>query len=78
MKVTPKLTNTTKLKAKLLENNFTQEKIADKIDISQQTFNTKLNNKAEFKASEIKALCKLLHISDKDEYFFCDCDSQNG
>lgn len=72
------VTNTKKLKACLLEKGFTQSEIADKLRISYQSFNYKLNNVTEFKASEIKQLCEILNISNKDAYFFCDNDSQNG
>lgn len=66
------MTATNKLKAKLMENNFKQSEIAEKLGISSQSFSYKLHNKIEFKASEIKLLCKLLKITDKDAYFFCD------
>lgn len=66
------LTATNKLKAKLSEKGLTQSEVADKLGISYQAFSYKLNNKSEFKASEIETLCKELDISDKDAYFFCD------
>lgn len=72
------MTATNKLKAKLSEYNLTQSEIADMLKISMQSFSYKLNNKVEFKASEIKALCSILDITDKDAYFFCDDISQNG
>ena len=72
------LTATNKLKAKLSEKGLTRSEIADKLGISMQSFSYKLNNKVEFKASEIKKLCKELDILDKDAYFFYDNDSQNG
>lgn len=72
------MTATNKLKAKLSEYRLTNEKIADKLGISAQSFSYKLNNKVEFKASEINALCKILNITDKDDYFFCEVISQNG
>ena len=64
------MTNTGKLKAKLLEKGYTIQKIANEIGISYQSFSYKLNNKREFVASEIDKLCKILDISDKDAYFF--------
>ncbi len=72
------MTATNKLKAKLIECGFTQTAIARMLKISYQTFNNKLNNKVELKASEIDALCEILGIEDKDAYFFCDANSQNG
>lgn len=55
-----------------MENDFKQSDIAEKLGISSQSFSYKLHNKKEFKASEIKFLCNLLNITDKDAYFFCD------
>lgn len=71
-------TNTKLLKAKIVELGFTQEQIAEKIGISYQSLCNKINNKYDFKASEIQALCDLLSIKDKDKYFFCIKYSQNG
>lgn len=72
------MTDTNKLKARLLEKGLTQSEIADKLKISYQSFNYKLHNINEFKASEIKKLCEILDISNKDAYFFCEENSQNG
>ncbi len=74
----PRLTATNKVKAKLAECCLTNEKIAKELDISPQTFSYKLNNKVEFKASEIQKMCNILNITDKNAYFFCDEISQNG
>lgn len=72
------MTASNKLKAKLFENNLTQSEVAKQLGMSAQTFNYKLNNRIEFKASEIERLCKLLNITDKDSYFFCESYSQIG
>lgn len=64
-------TNTKKLKARIIEKNYTQAQVADFLKLSYQSFSYKLNNKVEFKASEIQLLCELLEIQNKDEYFFC-------
>lgn len=64
------MTNTNLLKARIIEKGFTQAEIAEKLGISYQSFNYKLNNRTEFKASEIEALCEILEIEDKDLYFF--------
>lgn len=64
------MTATNKLRAKLSEMQLTQSDVADKLGISYQSFNYKLNGKTEFKASEIKKLCSILKITDKDAYFF--------
>ena len=64
-------TNTNLLRAKIVEKGFTQSKIARLIGISYQSFSNKINNKADFKASEIQAVCDILSIKEKDKYFFC-------
>ena len=64
------LTATNLLKAKLLEMGYRQGDIAEILKISPQSFSYKLNNKIEFKASEIETLCSVLKIENKDAYFF--------
>ena len=57
------MTNTLKLRALLVENNLTNEDIAKQLGISKQSFSMKINNKREFKASEINKLSMLLNLS---------------
>ncbi len=57
------MTNTLKLKAVILEKGFTQEQIAEALGMTIATFNYKVNNKSEFKASEIKKLSAMLHLT---------------
>lgn len=66
------LTNTLKLRALMLEKGFTQGQLAKLLEISEQSLNYKINNKREFKASEIKTLVSLLHIpmEEVDRIFF--------
>ncbi len=64
------MTATNKLRSLIVEKGLTQGDVASKLGISPQSFSYKLNNKIEFKASEIEALCTLLSISDKDSIFF--------
>lgn len=64
------MTNTLKLKALMVEKGFTQEQLAKKLGISEQSLNYKINNKREFKASEIQALTKSLDVQDVDSIFF--------
>ena len=72
------MTATNLLKAKLIEMGFNQEDIAIMLNISRQSFFNKLHNRTEFKASEIELLCSVLKIENKDAYFFCCTNSQNG
>ena len=72
------MTDSNKLRAKIYENGMTQREVAKKIGISFQSLSYKMNNKIEFRASEMEKLCKVLDIKDKDSYFFCSSNSQNG
>lgn len=72
------MTATNLLKAKIKECGFTQAKVADLLGLSYQSFSYKLNNRVDFKASEIETLCTVLNIHNKDSYFFCSLISQNG
>lgn len=64
--------NQDKLKAKIIENGYSREKIAEILGISPTSLNYKLNEKRQFKANEILILGKILKISNKDlaNYFF--------
>lgn len=57
------MTNTLKLRALLLENNLTYEEVSKKLGISTQSFSMKINNKREFKISEVFKLLCFLNIS---------------
>ena len=56
------MTNTNELRAAITRKGMTQEQVADILKISVPTMNYKVNNKREFKATEIKALIDLLEI----------------
>lgn len=59
------------LKARILEKGIDKKVIAEKLGISPTSLNYKLNNKTEFKGSEIQLLSQILGISrEKDRYFF--------
>lgn len=72
------MTATNKLKAKMVEAGITQAELAKILGISYQAMNYKINNRSEFKVSEIEAVASALKIRNKDEYFFCLIISQNG
>ncbi len=71
-------TNTALLKAKIVECGLTQEQVAQQLGISYQALSNKINNKVDFKASEIQLISKILKITDYEPYFFCTQNSQNG
>ena len=69
-----RMTNTSKLKAKIIENGLLQEQVAMQLGMTSATFNYKVNNKSEFKASEIKKLGEILHLTAEEvnTIFFAD------
>ena len=74
------LTNSNELRAALTRKGMTQEQVAEALGITTATLNYKINNKREFKTSEVKALVDLLEIKkeDIDKIFFAndvDCES---
>lgn len=60
------MTNTNLLKSVIVAKGYTQEQIAELLGLSNATFNYKLNNKTEFKASEIKKLSEFLHLTEEE------------
>lgn len=63
--------NVNLLKAKIIEKGFDKRILAEKLGISLTSLNYKLNNRTEFKASEIQLLSQILEIAnEKDKYFF--------
>lgn len=65
------MVNENLLKAKIIEKGIDKKVIAEKLGISPTSLNYKINNKTQFKASEIQLLSKILGIDkEKDKYFF--------
>lgn len=65
------MVNQNLLKAKIIEKGIEKKLIAEKLGISPTSLNYKLNNKTEFKGSEIQLLSEILGINEeKDKYFF--------
>lgn len=62
--VKKKYTDTVSIKIKMLEHNLTSKDVAEKLGISKQALSYKMNNKQDFKVSEIWDLAKLLELTD--------------
>lgn len=62
-----------KLLGRMKERGVTQEQLAKEIGITESTLNAKLNNKFNFKANEMDAICRVLDIPNDEigAYFFC-------
>ena len=63
-------TNSNLLRGRIAEKGYTQKEVAQMIGITYQSFSDKINNKSNFKVSEIIKMCAILDIGDKDRYFF--------
>lgn len=69
------MTNKELLEKAIQEKGLKKSFLAEKIGLTPAGFYNCLNNKAEFKASQINTLCELLGISDlteKEAIFFAD------
>jgi transcriptional regulator with XRE-family HTH domain len=69
------MTDTDALKKKIAEKGMKQVYIAEKMGLTSYGLANKINNKTEFKSSEIKFLCELLDITslrEKEAIFFND------
>lgn len=60
------MTNTPLLEEYIKKSGYKKSHLAKALGISRYYFTLKCSNKAEFKASEIDILCKLLNISVRD------------
>ena len=66
------MTNKEELEIAILRAGLTKHEVAKKLGLSDMGFYKKLNNQTEFKASEIAALQKMLHIQSINEIFFAE------
>lgn len=61
------MTNTVLLEQYIKKSGYKKSFIAKKLGLTAYGFTLKVNNKSEFKASEMTILCELLKISAKDK-----------
>ena len=72
------MTDTNKLKAKMIEKGLNQERIAEILDISLTSVNYKINNKRQFSSDEMFVLCDALEIENPKDYFFAQNVEKNS
>ena len=60
------MTNTNKLKAKIVENGLTMAMLAEKTNMSKASMSQKINNKFSFSQSDIRAITELLELSGEE------------
>ena len=69
------MTNTNMLRELIQKKGLKYMYIATSLGISTYCLQQKIDNKTEFKASEVQELCNILGITDnlelKEEIFFC-------
>lgn len=61
------MTNTSLLEKYIEKSGYKKSFIAKQLGLSAYGFTLKINNKSEFKGSEMIILCKLLNINAKDK-----------
>lgn len=61
------MTNVKLLEEKIQQSGLKKGFIAEKIGVTPNTFTALLNNKTEFKVSQIRAICQVLNICDDAE-----------
>ncbi|GLC80215.1 hypothetical protein [Lacrimispora brassicae] len=69
------MTDTVRLNDEIKRSGLKKGWIAAELGLSAYGFWRKINNENQFKAGEIKALCKLLKVTSlkkRDEIFFAD------
>lgn len=59
-----------KLKGIMRENGVTQQELADKLGISVQSFNSKINGRTAFTVPEAMNIIEFLGIKNPEEIFF--------
>lgn len=59
--------NTKLLKGKIVSAGMTQQELAKKLHMSENTFSSKINNKSSFDIMEVFQICELLGINSGDE-----------
>ena len=67
------MTNTVALKELIRKKGLKMKYVAEYLGLSAYGFRLKVENKQEFKTSEVSALCELLEINsltEKEEIFF--------
>ena len=67
------MTNSRALRTLIVERGLKIKYVAKHLGLSQYGFQLKLDNKHEFKISEVSALCELLEIKsleEKEQIFF--------
>ena len=66
------------LRAKMTECGYSQGQVASLIGMHGHTLSRKVNGKSEFTLSEVRNLCRVLHITDPARVFDLSIDRAEG
>ncbi len=66
------MVNTKKIKALLIEKDYSRAEISNILGISTNSFSRKINNKSQFTLNEVFLLKNTLGIKDIEKVFFID------
>ena len=61
-----------KLRAKMMEKEMTQEKLAMALKIAPQTLNAKINGRTQFTLEEVLEIVSILEIDNPVDIFFAE------
>lgn len=61
------MVNTELLNARIEESGYKRAYIASELNITRQSFSSKVNNSTEFMSSEVQKLCRVLGIESLEE-----------
>lgn len=64
------MTDTNRLKGAIMSAGYTQEKLAEKLNITATALNNKINNRSPFKASEVFQIAEILGIDNAKDIFY--------
>lgn len=59
--------NRNKFLSKMVEAGYTQKTLAEKMNISKNTINAKINGKGYFDTKQVVTICEILHIQSSEE-----------
>lgn len=67
------MTNSNKLKGRIISEGYTLETFAKELDLSKSTLSLKINNKVKFLPDDIKKSSEILHLTADEikEIFLC-------
>lgn len=66
------MVDTKKIKALMVENDYTRQTLAKEIGITARSLGGRLRGESSFTLNEAQNLIRVLHIDNPSEIFFCE------